>query len=166
MTLRPTLFTAFFIALLMGFSAAPAPSIAHEYETGSLSIYHPYAYEVKLKGEATNAYMTINNEGAEGDVLLRATSPIAASIDIVNEEEKMDKLEIGSRSSVKFKMHGIHLRLNGVKKTIKPGTRQPITLVFEHAGEVKAQLIFTKLGEISLCDDGSHNKTIGADKRN
>lgn len=156
-----TLRIALFIALLLGVSTASA----HEYEAGSLSIYHPYAYEVTLKGEPSNAYMTITNDG-EADTLLRATSPIATSIDIVNEEDKMDKLEIGSNSSVKFKMHGIHLRLNGVKKAIKPGARQPITLVFEHAGEVKAQLLFTKLGEVSLCDDGHHDKKVGADKRN
>lgn len=160
-----TLRFALFMALLMGFSTASAPVSAHEYEAGNLSVYHPYAYEVTLKGEATNAYMTIMNDG-DADTLLRASSPIATSIDIVDEDEKMDKLEIDSHSSIKFKQHGIHLRLNGVKKAIKHGAHQPITLVFEHAGEVKAQLLFAKLGEVSLCDDGKHDKKVGADKRN
>lgn len=155
------------IVLLALFLTTPALNslFAHEYEAGGLSIYHPYAYEVTLKGEATHAYMTITNNGDEKDVLLSASSPIATSIDIMNEDNKLEKLEVGSHEAVKFKIHGIHLRLNGVKKAIKPGAKHPITLNFEHAGEVKAQLLFTKLGDISLCDDGHHDKKAGSDKR-
>ncbi len=155
---------ALLTALLI--TAAPALLYAHEYEAGGLSIFHPYAYEVSLKGEPTHAYMTITNNGDEKDVLLSASSPIATSIDIIDNEEKMDKVEIASHEAVKFKMKGIHLRLNGVKKAIKPGAKHPITLTFAHAGAVKGQLLITKLGEVSLCDDGHHNKKIGSDKRN
>lgn len=134
---------------------------AHEYQAGTLNLHHPYAYAVQKIGKMSWAFLTINNNGTEDDRLIGASSPIAGSIDIMDGDTKLEKVDIGAGKSVRFKNDGIHLVLNDIKKTpIKTGARKPITLKFEHAGEVKAELLFVPVAEISLCDDASHNKKI------
>ncbi|MBY0427750.1 MAG: copper chaperone PCu(A)C [Alphaproteobacteria bacterium] len=133
--------------------------MAHEYETGSLTIHHPYAYSVQKNDKTSWAFMNITNDGEEDDTLVSASSPIAGSIDIFDGESKIENVDINSHQSIKFKKDGIHLVLNDIKKTpIKAGARRPIMLHFEHAGDVKAQLLFTTIGDVSRCDDSSHNK--------
>ena len=134
---------------------------AHEYASNNLSIHHPYAYEVKKLGNMTWAFMHITNNGEEDDKLIGASSPIAGSIDIMDGDTKVDEVDIDSNRSVKLKHNGIHLVLNDIKKTpIRVGARRTITLKFERAGDVKVDLIFGKIAEVSLCDDGSHSKKI------
>ncbi len=148
--------TPLFAALALLFLCSTA--VAHEYEAGNLAIHHPYAYEVLKGNDVSHAFMTIANDGEEEDTLLRVTSPIASHIDIMdNDNEKVEELDIPAHGAKKLKPNGYYLALSGIKKPIKIGVRKPVTLHFEHAGEVKAQLLFSKIGEISKCDDGSNS---------
>jgi periplasmic copper chaperone A len=129
---------------------------AHEFAIGDITVHHPYAYEVAAGEKSTQAFMTITNDGNDHDHLLRATSPIATSIDIVDGTKILEEQELTENQSLKFKTDGVHLVLNGIKKPIAVGAKQPITLYFESSGAVKAELLFTKADEHSMCDEKQH----------
>jgi len=94
-------------------------------------------------------YLKITNPGGLPDRLLSAASPRAGSVMI--HEMKMDGammsmapvqggVEIPAGGSVELAPGGYHMMLEGLTAPLKIGETVPVTLTFEKAGEVKAEL--------------------------
>jgi len=104
-------------------------------------------------------YMTIKNAAKTPDKLLSASSPAAEKVEThvtVKEGDifrmrEVKGYDIPAGGSFELKPGGAHLMLVNVKAPLKEGDKVPLTLRFEHAGQMKAEL---RVGRLN--DTGQH----------
>jgi copper(I)-binding protein len=104
-------------------------------------------------------YMRIRNASKTADKLVGASSPAAEKVEphvTVKEGDifrmrEVKAYDIPAGGSFELKPGGAHLMLMNVKAPLKEGDKVPLTLRFEHAGEVKTEL---QVGR--LTDSGKH----------
>jgi len=104
-------------------------------------------------------YMTVKNAGKTPDKLISAISPAAEKVEThvtVKEGDifrmrEVKGYDIPAGGSFELKPGGAHLMLVNVKAPLKEGEKVPLTLRFEHAGQVKTEL---QVGR--LTDTGKH----------
>jgi periplasmic copper chaperone A len=104
-------------------------------------------------------YMTIKNAAKTPDKLLSASSPAAEKVEThvtVKEGDifrmrEVKGYDIPAGGSFELKPGGAHLMLVNVKAPLKEGDKVPLTLRFEHAGQVKTELHVGR-----LTDTGQH----------
>ena len=118
----------------------------------------PALAQVKIEGAWTRAtapgaktavgYMTIRNASKSADRLVAASSPAAQKVephvtvkdgDIYRMRE-VKSYDIPAGGSFELKPGGAHLMFMDIKAPFKEGDKVPLTLRFEHAGEVKTEL--------------------------
>ena len=93
-------------------------------------------------------YLTIRNAGAAPDRLVLASTPAAERVEMhmtVKNGDMMQMREVKAytvpaKGMFELKPNGPHLMLQNLKAPLKEGASVPVTLKFEKAGEVKAQL--------------------------
>lgn len=135
--------TSFTSILLLVFGVTFAlPSLAQ------VEIEKPWARATVPGASVGGGYFTVMNHGAAPDRLIGVTSPVAARTEV--HEMAMDKdimrmrevksVEIPAHGKVEFKPGGYHLMFQELKAPLKEGGKVPVTLRFEKAGEVKAEL--------------------------
>jgi len=99
------------------------------------------------KGVPTSAaYMTIRNAGKAPDTLVAIDCACADAAMIhesrtrngVSSMAMLREVAIPAGGQVRFKPDGLHVMLVGLKKPLKAGTTQTLTLRFKAAGAVKA----------------------------
>lgn len=89
--------------------------------------------------------------GSMADRLLGASAPVAQSVELHTMEMQGDVMRmrqmpdqaVPAGAEVAFQPGGKHLMLLGLKQPLKAGTRFPLTLRFEKAGEVTVQMQVT-----------------------
>ena len=104
-------------------------------------------------------YMTIRNAGKTPDKLVSASSPAAEKVEThvtvkdgdIFRMREVKGYDIPAGGSFELKPGGAHLMLVNVKAPLKEGEKVPLTLRFEHAGQVKTEL---QVGR--LTDTGKH----------
>ena len=92
------------------------------------------------------AYLTIANAGKAPDKLLSIDCACASSAMMhetrtrngVSSMSMVSELTIPAGGKVQFKPDGLHVMLVGLKKPLKAGSTQEMTLRFQRAGTVKA----------------------------
>ena len=148
MTLRPIL--ACYIAFPLLLSAG----LLHAQDTKPLQVEKAVARATVGKQMNGAAYLQIENKGAD-DVLLSASSPVAAKVEIhtmtmEGEVMKMRALpQVELKAGQKLEMKpggGVHLMLMGLKKPLAVGDKFPLTLAFRKAGKVEATVEVAELG--------------------
>jgi periplasmic copper chaperone A len=95
-------------------------------------------------GTRTAVYLTIRNDGAEADRLLRGESPVAAAVEIhrtaiedgIARMRPIDAVTIPARGTAQMRPGADHLMLLGLTQRLEIGDRVPLLLVFERAGEL------------------------------
>jgi copper(I)-binding protein len=95
-------------------------------------------------GEASAIYLTISNNGPQGEALVGVACEIAVECmlhqttmaDDVVHMQHLARLEIPSGSQVALEPGGIHIMLTGLKSELAIGDFVALTLRFERAGEV------------------------------
>jgi copper(I)-binding protein len=136
------------VALPSSFEAA-----AHDYKKGTLTIDHPWARPTLPSIGNAAVYMDIRNSGSEPDRLLGAKTNLTATVEVhgTTEENGVMKMrraengvEVPASGSVKFQPGGFHIMLVGVKEPLKEGSRHPLTLMFQKAGEVTVDIAVEK----------------------
>ena len=98
-------------------------------------------------------YMKITSGGA-ADRLVGASTPAAAKVELHVTEKKGDVMrmrevkayDIPAKGSFELAPGGAHLMLVDLKAPFREGTKVPLTLRFERAGEVKVELQVRALG--------------------
>jgi copper(I)-binding protein len=137
--------------------ATPAP--AHEFHRlGDIVIEQPWARATPVK--VGGAYMTLRNNGAVPDKLIKVTSPIAERVEI--HETKVEggmammrpagAIELKRRSSVRLKPGGLHVMLMGLARPLKEGERIKLALTFERAGTIEIEARVEKAGAMAPGD--------------
>jgi copper(I)-binding protein len=108
----------------------------------------PTASPVAMTGTAA-VYMTIANNGADGDRLLGGETDVAQAVEIhdladVDGMMQMrplpEGLEIPGGSEVVLESGGLHVMLFGLTRDLPNGETYELTLAFERAGEVTLEV--------------------------
>lgn len=127
-------------------------ALGHGSSVGDIEITHPFATP-SLPGASVGAayFVALENTGTKPDKLLRASTPVAASVELhsmnvdaqgVMRMREIDGIEVGAKSTVKMRPGmGLHLMLVGLKKPLKEGDTFPMSLQFEHAGKVEVKVV-------------------------
>lgn len=100
------------------------------------------------------AYMTIHNSGAESDRLLALNTPVAERAmlhqsvlqDGVMKMRPAADIDIPPGGMVMLEPGGLHLMLTKLQKKLVRGEAFPLTLTFEHAGEVRVHVMIAGMG--------------------
>jgi copper(I)-binding protein len=101
------------------------------------------------------AYFTIVNARDDEDVLLSASTPVAAQVEMheTRFEDGMAKMRplagirVPARGRVAVAPGGIHLMLVDLKAPLVAGTKVPMTLQFRNAGRIEIQLAVSSRSE-------------------
>jgi hypothetical protein len=112
-----------------------------------VQIEKPWTRATAPGAQVAGGYMSVKNAGA-ADKLLSASSPVAARVELhvhTNDNGVMRMREvpggyaIPAKGTFELKPGGAHLMFMDLKAPFKEGTKVPVTLKFEKAGEVKTE---------------------------
>ncbi len=139
--------TAFLIAL----SATAA--FAQDTKIGAITIDHPWARATPGAVKNSAVFMSFDNKGA-ADKLLSVTGTVAKEIQIhsmiteagVMKMREIKSLDIPANGKAELKPGGFHVMLIGIPDGLKEGTKFPLKLKFEKAGEITVQVTAEKSG--------------------
>ena len=150
---RRSLFQAALLASLALFAAGQA--MALDYKLGALEIDNPWARATPATAKAAAGYLTVKNTGTTPDRLVAAKTPAAdrATVhemkmegSIMRMHELEHGLDIPPGATVTLAPGGLHVMLMGLKAPLKPGSKVPLTLVFEKAGSIDIDLDVGSMG--------------------
>jgi periplasmic copper chaperone A len=125
---------------------------------GQINVDDAWARATAPGSKIAAGYMTIRNLSASPDRLVSASSPVAARVQThvtVKEGEvfrmrEVKGYDVPAGGSFELKPGGAHLMLVDVRRPLKEGEKVPLTLRFQRAGEVKAELQVRPLGDTSM----------------
>jgi copper(I)-binding protein len=104
-------------------------------------------------GGVCAAYFTIENPIDQADVLIGASSEVAAATEIhttvtnngVIEMKPQPRVEVPAHGQVKFEPGGLHIMFVNLARDLKPGDTFPLTLRFQQRGEIQIQVTVKEL---------------------
>jgi copper(I)-binding protein len=138
-------FTVFVAASFLFAGAA----LGQDFLVDDLVITHPWARATATPSVPSAGYLVIENTGTEGDRLLGANSSAAARVElhrtviedgIARMRPAPDGVILPADAIVELAPGGYHFMLMGLALPLAAGTRVPLTLRFERAGEVEVEL--------------------------
>lgn len=145
-------------ALLAGASLpllSVSPGQAHDYRAADIAIGHPWTRAVGATAPTAAGYMALRNEGTVADRLVAAGTPMARTVElhqmtmtdnIMRMRPLPQGIELPPGQTVRLEPGGMHLMLIGPIGGFAQGTRVPVTLRFERAGEVTVDLVVEAAG--------------------
>ncbi len=137
-------------ACVLALSFISSFALAHDHALGPLKITHPWSRPTPPGAPTAAGYLTVTNTGGEPDRLLGGASPAADKVEIHKESltggvmrmrPVPGGIAVPAHGSVKLAPGGYHLMILGPKHPFKLGDRIPLSLRFEHAGEVSLDLV-------------------------
>jgi copper(I)-binding protein len=136
------------------------PAAAHEFHRlGDIVIEQPWSRATPVK--VGGAYMTLRNNGAVADRLIKVASPLAEKGEIHETKVEggmammrpVEGIELKPRGgSVQLKPGGLHVMLMGLKGPLKEGERIKLVLTFERAGTIEIEARVEKAGALAPGD--------------
>ncbi|MFY7941003.1 MAG: copper chaperone PCu(A)C [Burkholderiaceae bacterium] len=129
------------IAMLMVLTAFT--SQAHSYKVGAIDIGHPWARPTAAGQKAGGGYLKLTNAGA-ADRLVSVSSDVSDSVELhtmsmdgtVMRMRQVDGIDLPAGQTVELKPGGLHIMFIGLKAPLQEGSKFPVKLKFEKAGEV------------------------------
>lgn len=129
------------------------PVAAHDYTVGDITIGHPWSRAAGAGGTGAG-YLKLTNNGTQPDRLISATSPLAPVVELhsmvrdgdVMRMRPVQDITIAPGQTVELRPGGFHIMLVGLTAPMNQGTRVPLTLRFERAGEVQVELAVEAAG--------------------
>ena len=147
--------------------AAPA-------KVGNLTVSGAWARQSFGKAANSAGFMLIKNTGTTDDKLIGVSSNISKKTELHThirdgQVMKMRRVKGGiavpKGGSAELKPGGLHIMFIGLKEPLKAGTRFPVTLKFEKAGELTIELGAQKMAMPANMDKMNHGVT-GENKMN
>ena len=133
---------------------AAAPALAHEFHRlGDIVVEQPWSRATAAM--VGGAFVTLRNNGAVADRLVKVSSPLAEKAEIhetkvengVATMRPVDGVEIKPRGgSVQLKPGGLHVMLMGLARPLKEGERVKLTFIFARAGAIEVEARVEKAG--------------------
>jgi copper(I)-binding protein len=133
------------IAVVMVLSAFT--SQAHSFKLGAIDIGHPWARPTAAGQKAGGGYLKLTNAGG-ADRLVSASSEVADSVELhsmsmdgnVMRMRQVAGIDLPAGQTVELKPGGFHIMFMGLKAPLKEGSKFPVKLKFEKAGEVVVEV--------------------------
>ena len=156
------------------FSTPALGALAHDHGHGH-SQHQPVAEAPVVSGAWSRAmppsaptgavYFTLDNPGEQPERLLGAQTPRAGKTELhthVHEGEIMrmqqvESVEIPAGGQAEFKPGGHHVMLFELKQPLNAGEQFPLTLIFEHAGEVVVDVLIQESAPQAAGDAHGHH---------
>jgi periplasmic copper chaperone A len=125
-------------------SVLPAVALAQQ---GGIRVDNAWS-RAAMQGRTGVVYLTITDSG-EADRLLSIASPVATKAELhesfteqgVTKMRAVAGLAVAPGAPVTLAPGGYHIMLMGLKQPLKEGDSFPVTLRFEHAGELSATVV-------------------------
>jgi hypothetical protein len=123
------------------------PVTAHDFTAGSLKIDHPWARATPKGASVGGGYMKITNNGTAPDRLVGGASDVSKRFEVhemtmqngVMKMRPVTRIPIPAGGKVELKPGSFHIMLLDLKRDLKPGDTVPVTLGFEHGGELRIE---------------------------
>jgi len=134
-----------FCSSLLMMVGLPLSTHAHEDKMDHrLEISGLWARPIIIEGRPGAAYLTITNPTEKADRLVSASSSQAGRVEIhthlmedgVMKMREVEGIDIEAGATVNFQPGGYHLMIFNHEGVLKAGDMLPVTLTFEHAGDV------------------------------
>jgi copper(I)-binding protein len=114
-------------------------TVAHETRYKAIIVIHPWVLETEQA--QADLHVRIKNTGKAAEKLLRASTPLAASVALVDATGRhVNDLAIPALGEVNLQSGGGHIVLSGLKKPLRPYENFALTLVFENAGSMRVEV--------------------------
>ncbi|HXZ52511.1 MAG TPA: copper chaperone PCu(A)C [Burkholderiales bacterium] len=134
--------------------AALVAGAAWAQKKGDLQIDAPWARATPPGASVAGGYVSVRNRGAAPDKLVAASSPAAEHVELhvmsmqgnVMRMQQVKQFDVPAHGELALKPGGNHLMFIGLKEPFKEGTKIPVKLRFEKAGEVEVQLSVGAMG--------------------
>ncbi|UUX51790.1 copper chaperone PCu(A)C [Nisaea acidiphila] len=131
-----------------------APVCAHEFKVGEIMIDHPWARATPGRAKNGAGFMKLMNHGGAPDRLMEARSDVAERVELhthIHENGVMKMrpsgpIEVPAHGHVMLEPGSYHVMFLGLTAPLAEGTKFPVTLVFEKAGEVTVELKVESVG--------------------
>ena len=153
LTLLPIFLVAFFLTSGVGNS----PSEVLAAEKHNIVVKDAWSRARPDSAKVGGAFVMIMNDGAKTDRLIGVKSPIAKRTEVhesfmkdgVMSMAPVDDVVIEPGEKVMLKPGGLHVMLMGLMQKLKMGEEFPMTLVFEHAGDIQVMVHVKDAGAMS-----------------
>jgi periplasmic copper chaperone A len=127
---------------------AVAAAAADMAKVGDITIQAPWVRASFGNAPNSAAYMTLETVGAAPDRLIGGSTPVAERVELhthimeggVAKMRPVEGIEVAPGAPTVLKPGGLHLMLSGLTQKLEAGTAIPLTLQFEHAGEVTLEV--------------------------
>ena len=136
--------------LLLAVAFVPPEAVAHSHKKKGLEIVHPWtAAMTEERTVNVPVYMTLKNRTNTAERLLRATTPLADKVELIEPHSHGSMtmpsvaadLKIPRGGDLVLNAKGPHLLLSGVKKRLNAYDSFNLTLVFERAGQMVVEVM-------------------------
>lgn len=133
------------MALLIGLESAQAEPL----KIGAIEIDAPFSRATLPMAPTGGAYFSIINTGTTDDRLVSATSPVSGEVQmhemkiensVASMREVPDGIVIPAGATVALTPSGTHLMLTHLTQPLVQGETLPLTLTFEHAGNITVEV--------------------------
>jgi periplasmic copper chaperone A len=122
-------------------------SQAHSFKVGSIDIGHPWARPTAAGQKVGGGYLKLTNTGT-ADRLISVSSEVSDSVELhtmsmegaVMRMRQVQGIDLPAGQTVELKPGGLHIMFMGLKAPLKEGSKFPVKLKFEKAGEVVVQV--------------------------
>ena len=132
-----------------------AQALADDVKVGDLVVAQPWSRATPSGATIGAGYLTIENHGQADDRLVGVSSPAAAKAEVhemsvsggvMRMRPIQGGIAIAAGKSVIFAPNGYHIMLVGLNAPLKQGDKVVVTLMFEKAGKIDAQLDVQAIG--------------------
>ena len=147
-------------SLLLGAVLAAASALALAQD--AIRIERPWARPTVSGQPAGGGFLVLHNRATTADRLLSASTPAAERVELhsmkmegdVMRMRQIDAIDLPAGATVKLEPGGLHLMFMGLKAPLTAGSRVPLTLRFEKAGEVRVDIAVES--PTAMPDHGDH----------
>jgi copper(I)-binding protein len=149
--------------ILVGAGSFGAPSSAHEFTIGPITVVHPWARATPPGAKVGSGYMTIHNRGDALDRLVSAAMPGAGRVEFHATETtggiaRMRRLAAGIAlapgQTMTLAPGGIHVMFVDLAAPLRRGEKVFTVLTFEKAGALDVEFVIDAIG--ASASDDSH----------
>ena len=129
--------------------------------TAAVGIENAWARPTAAGQKVGGAYVTLKG-GSRPDRLIGASAAMAERVELhsmsmdgdVMRMRQVEDIEVPAGQRVELKPGGLHLMLMGLKQALPAGTRLPLKLRFERAGELTVEMSVRAPGEAAAGGGG------------
>src|SRR5262249_19545114 len=118
---------------------------AHQIRAGDLTIVHPSVAATEVGASTALVRFSIENHGSRSDSLMAASTPVADRVQFRHNsgatEDPCNLIPISARDTVTIAPGKYEVLLVGLKKSLEAWSSFPMTLKFEHQGEVQIEVM-------------------------